>query len=200
MSTYIKDIVMKNLALSIGVAALLLSGCDTKQEQKQTQTQKELEKVEQQIAQKVQESEQKAQEAVKEVEKVVEQAATSVNETVEKVTETIVDESEAPVEAVKETVEQTKEAVAAAVAPKDAGKSGKELFVPCIACHGADAKRPAMNASQVIAGWEVEKTVTALKGYKDGSYGGNMKALMVGQVAKLSDEDIQKLAEYINTL
>ena len=36
---------------------------------------------------------------------------------------------------------------------------------------------------------------TALKGYKDGSYGGAMKGIMKGQASKLSDDDIKGIAE-----
>ncbi|SFV69461.1 Cytochrome C553 (soluble cytochrome f) [hydrothermal vent metagenome] len=38
---------------------------------------------------------------------------------------------------------------------------------------------------------------TALKGYKDGSYGGAMKGVMKGQVAKLTDKDITEIATSI---
>ncbi len=40
-----------------------------------------------------------------------------------------------------------------------------------------------------------DEIVKALKGYKDGSYGGAMKGVMKGQVAKLSDKDIEEIAE-----
>jgi cytochrome c553 len=36
-----------------------------------------------------------------------------------------------------------------------------------------------------------------MKGYKDGSYGGAMKGLMKGQVAALSDADIEAIAQKI---
>ena len=39
--------------------------------------------------------------------------------------------------------------------------------------------------------------IKALKGYKNGSYGGAMKGLMKGQVAKLSTADIVKIATEI---
>lgn len=67
----------------------------------------------------------------------------------------------------------------------------------CAACHGAKFEKPALGKSQVIAGWDAEKTIKALKGYKDGSYGGAMKAVMKGQVARLSDADIEDLAKQI---
>ncbi len=47
-----------------------------------------------------------------------------------------------------------------------------------------------------MASWK--KTLAALNGYKDGSYGGAMKGLMKGQVAKLTDDDIADLADKIS--
>ncbi|WP_458700666.1 c-type cytochrome [Sulfurospirillum sp. 1307] len=77
---------------------------------------------------------------------------------------------------------------------------GASLYKKCSACHGAKAEKKALNKSHVIQGWDKEKIVSALKGYKDGSYGGAMKGLMKGQVSSYSDEDIQKVAEYISKL
>ena len=71
-------------------------------------------------------------------------------------------------------------------------------WAPCAACHGAAGEKPALGKSQIIKGWAVEKTVAALNGYKDGSYGGAMKGVMKGQVARLSDADIQDLATQIS--
>jgi len=73
-------------------------------------------------------------------------------------------------------------------------------FGACAGCHGANGEKAALGKSQVIKGWPVEKSVAALKGYKDGSYGGAMKGVMKGQVARLSDADIQALAEHISKL
>ena len=70
-------------------------------------------------------------------------------------------------------------------------------FAACAGCHGANAEKKALGKSQVIAGWDVAKTEAALKGYKDGSYGGAMKGVMKGQVARLSDADITALANMI---
>lgn len=70
-------------------------------------------------------------------------------------------------------------------------------FAACATCHGANGEKPALGKSQVIAGWDEAKTTAALKGYKDGSYGGAMKAVMKGQVARLSDADIADLAKQI---
>jgi cytochrome c553 len=70
-------------------------------------------------------------------------------------------------------------------------------YAPCAGCHGAKAEKKALGKSAVIAGWDAAKTEAALKGYKDGSYGGAMKGVMKGQVARLSDADIADLAKQI---
>lgn len=97
---------------------------------------------------------------------------------------------------VKAVAEAPKEAVPAVVATVD----GAKLFKACSSCHGAKAEKKALGKSQVIAGWESSKIVNALNGYKDGSYGSTMKAVMQGQAAKLSDADIKALAAYISKL
>lgn len=74
---------------------------------------------------------------------------------------------------------------------------GAAVYKKCASCHGANAEKPALGKSQVIAGWDVAKTVASLNGYKDGSYGGAMKGVMKGQVMSMSDADIQAVAEFI---
>ena len=77
---------------------------------------------------------------------------------------------------------------------------GASLYNKCAGCHGAKAEKKALNKSQVIQGWDKAKLVTALNGYKDGSYGGAMKGLMRGQVAGYDDKQIEEVAEYISKL
>ena len=67
----------------------------------------------------------------------------------------------------------------------------------CIGCHGANFEKKAMGVSKVVKDMSKEDIVKALKGYKDGSYGGSMKALMKSQVASLSDADINAIADTI---
>ena len=74
------------------------------------------------------------------------------------------------------------------------------LFNTCKGCHGALGEKVAMGKSKVIADMNSTQIESALLGYKDGSYGGSMKALMKGQVMRLSAEDIKTLSEYIPTL
>lgn len=77
---------------------------------------------------------------------------------------------------------------------------GEALFKKCASCHGQKGEKSALNKSQVIAGWDAAKTEAALKGYKDGTYGGAMKGLMKGQVASYDDAKIKAVSEYIATL
>lgn len=74
------------------------------------------------------------------------------------------------------------------------------LFNSCKGCHGALGEKAAMGKSKIIADLNSTQIESALQGYKDGSYGGSMKALMKGQVMRLSDEDIRTLAGYIPNL
>jgi len=67
----------------------------------------------------------------------------------------------------------------------------------CAGCHGQNFEKSAMGKSKIVKDMAKADIEKALKGYKDGSYGGAMKGIMKGQVAKLSDEDIKAIAEKI---
>lgn len=78
---------------------------------------------------------------------------------------------------------------------------GAGLYKKCVACHGAKAEKKALNKSEIIQGWNVDKLVTSLKGYKAGTLNlHGMGALMKGQVATYDDAKIQAVAEYISGL
>jgi len=74
---------------------------------------------------------------------------------------------------------------------------GTNLFKKCASCHGATGEKHALNKSKVISEMSQEEIVTALTGYKDGTYGGSMKALMKGQVASYNKEQINTVAAFI---
>jgi len=67
----------------------------------------------------------------------------------------------------------------------------------CVGCHGANFEKAALGKSKVVKDMTKENIVAALKGYKDGSYGGAMKGVMKGQADKLSDADIEAIATEI---
>jgi len=78
---------------------------------------------------------------------------------------------------------------------------GESLFnAKCRVCHGNLADRPAYNASSIIAGWNIEKTIHALQGYKHTEYGGRFKSTMEGIAKELSCEEIILLAQHIYKL
>ena len=89
-------------------------------------------------------------------------------------------------------------AVLAILGVTSAFASGADAYKRCAGCHGINGEKKALGKSLAITGWESAKTVAALKGYKDGSYGGAMKGVMKGQVARLSDADIADLAAQIS--
>ncbi len=70
-------------------------------------------------------------------------------------------------------------------------------FAKCVGCHGVNGEKVALGKSKIIKDMTKAEIVTALKGYKDGSYGGVMKGVMKGQVATLSDADIEAIANKI---
>lgn len=74
------------------------------------------------------------------------------------------------------------------------------LYKKCAGCHGNKAQNHALGKSKIIHNFTTKQISEALHGYKNGTYGGTMKAVMAGQVKSLSDEDISVLAKYIPTL
>jgi len=92
-------------------------------------------------------------------------------------------------------------ALATAVATTLMAADGAALYKKCASCHGANAEKKALGKSEVIKGWPKEKIVEALKGYKAGKRNVHgMGMMMKGQVAALSDTDIEALADYISKL
>ncbi len=67
----------------------------------------------------------------------------------------------------------------------------------CEGCHGANFEKSALGKSKIVKDLTKDEIIKALKGYKDGSYGGTMKGIMKSQVAKLSDADIAEIAAKI---
>lgn len=67
----------------------------------------------------------------------------------------------------------------------------------CVGCHGAHFEKKAMGKSIVVADMTHTDIAAALKGYKHGTYGGPMKGLMKGQVAKYSDADLDAFAQTV---
>ena len=144
-----------------------------------------------------------------EVEKVVDTIEMKSTQTI-KETKVEVHKVEKKVEKiVKKAVEPVAEKVVVPVAKKVSAPvakvekpkvDGKQIFSKCIGCHGKSAELAALRKSKIIKGWSTDKVVTALNGYKDGTYGSTMKGVMKSQVKSLSQDDINAVAKYISGL
>ena len=80
-----------------------------------------------------------------------------------------------------------------ALAPAD---QGKRLYPVCAACHGGKGEG---GIGPVLAGQTSDEIASKLAAYKAGETIGAQSALMWGQAAGLSEEDIANLAAYIST-
>ena len=162
--------------------SLLVIGCSdsTKKEETQVETkvvQTPKVEVKQTAIQKVEES----------VKELSESTKTSVTKTVDSIKEKTTD----IVSTVKDTAHNVTDTVVAQTI------DGKALYAGCIGCHGVNGEKKALGKSAVIQGWDSLKTEDALNGYKDGSYGGAMKAIMKGQAAKFNGAQTKAIADYI---
>lgn len=75
--------------------------------------------------------------------------------------------------------------------------AGKEKAAVCSACHGVDGKTPIDPSYAILAGQYRDYLVVALKAYRSG---GRKNAIMGGQAAALSNNDINDLAAYYASL
>jgi cytochrome c553 len=84
--------------------------------------------------------------------------------------------------------------------PADAVAAGRDKFVQCAACHGADGRSTVIPAYPKIGGQSAVYVVNALKAYRDGRRQGTYAAIMAAVAVPLSDADIANLAAYIESL
>ncbi len=78
--------------------------------------------------------------------------------------------------------------------------SGEVLFKTCASWHGLKGEKEALGKYQAITGWDKNRVIKALNGYKDGSYGGVMKSAMKPHVVSKTPEQIDALADFISKL
>lgn len=184
----------KKLWIVLGLSSLLFLGCSE-------QTKEEAKQVSNETIDKVAEVTQKtADKTTQVVEKVKEQTQPVIDKVVEKSKEAV-ESSKEVINKVTQSAVKAKENVEQKIHTATAPKvDGKALYTKCIACHGVNAEKKALNQSKVIQGWESAKILEALSGYKNGTYGGAMKSIMQGQVSNMSEEQLKLLAEYISTL
>lgn len=76
--------------------------------------------------------------------------------------------------------------------------AGKERFNQCISCHGAAAQGSGIFPA--LAGRDASEIAALLQRYRANEVDSPMAAMMVPQAMNLSDEEIQQLAAYLNSL
>jgi len=165
--------------------ALLLLGCSNEQNSSSEEVSQSVQKVAEVVKT---ESKVVAKIVKKEMETTAHKVAKKSDEIVTKIVNKV-EKVEVPKKIVKEITKPIIQKV-----------DGAKLFTKCVSCHGQNAEKKALNKSNIIKGWETNKIVTAINGYKDGSYGSSMKGVMKPQVAKLTKDEVQALAEYISKL
>ena len=78
--------------------------------------------------------------------------------------------------------------------------AGREKYVQCASCHGADGRSTVVPQYPKIGGQTAEYVVNALKAYRDGRRLGTYAAMMAAVAKQLSDADIANLAAYVESL
>lgn len=80
-------------------------------------------------------------------------------------------------------------------------EKGAVVFKKCVACHGAKAEKSYLNKIPVLTTLDPNGMVENMKKYKAGELNlFKMGAVMKGQMASLSEEDMQNVVAYIMTL
>jgi len=105
--------------------------------------------------------------------------------------------AEAPAKEEAKAEAPAKEEAKAEAPAKEEAKSAAPDLSACKGCHGANFEKSAMGKSKIVNTLSKADIEKALKGYKDGSYGGAMKGLMKGQVASFDDAKIKAIAETV---
>lgn len=204
---------MKSALISSFVAILLLTGCQEKtQEEKTTssnveKTQKEVSNSNDELVNKIKDAStnisNKVGEASKQIGEIIEKTSKEVGEDASKVTSDIVKKSDEITKQVKKEVEDKTQKIEKSIddiMKSSSSNQGQQLFLKCAGCHGQNGEIKALGKSEVIQGWDKQKTIDVLNGYKNDTYGKALKGVMKSQVLSLNETEIEALAEYISTL
>ena len=190
---------MRYLIACTCLFALILSGCGEKESEQSEEVKKvETAKTQETIIEVAQNLKQSTSKAIDKAAVIAQNITEKSSEVVAKVTE--------ETKKISETATQKMNIIKKELDSKldkvnlMSNVRGKELYAKCAGCHGLDGKKKALNKSAAIRDWNEEKILSSLRGYKDGTYGGPMKALMTSQVKTLSDEDLKALSAHILTL
>jgi cytochrome c553 len=84
--------------------------------------------------------------------------------------------------------------------PSDALSAGREKYVQCASCHGADGRSTVVPEYPKIGGQSAVYVANALKAYRGGRRQGTYAAIMAEVAKPLTDDDIANLAAYVASL
>jgi len=196
---------MKNILLSSMAAVLLFTGCteEKKEEVKSeksvatTQNNKNIEIIKEKSNEILNSSKEIAVAVKEETLKVVDNSKEMTKDAVEKAKEVSTDVVKQANSVAKEITKSIDDVIESR---SDTNDNAKALYTKCAGCHGQNGEIHALGKSQKINEWDEVKIENALLGYKDGTYGGNMKGVMKAQVMNLSEADIKSLSTYISKM
>lgn len=190
----------KIIILSIVAAAVLFTGCDSKESATDTAT-KAVESTKEAAGHAVNATKEATGKAVDAVEEAASEAAEKTVEVSKKAVDATKEAASQAADSAKEGVATATVAVATAVADSATHIAGEAAYVKCKACHGADGKTIALGKSPAIAGQTKEELITKLNEYKAGTRNvSGMGALMKSQVDSMDDAAIEAVSIYISTL
>ena len=89
---------------------------------------------------------------------------------------------------------------AASATPPTSAELGREKYVQCAACHGADGRSTVIPQYPKIGGQSAPYVINALKAYREGRRLGTFAAIMAEVAKPLTDADIDNLAAYVESL
>lgn len=70
---------------------------------------------------------------------------------------------------------------------------GEAIYGSCAGCHGEKGEK----GNNPLKDQSADELLKKLKGYADGSYGGEKKGVMVNIVKKHNDEELKAVADFI---
>jgi len=194
---------IKKSLIGLAVLGLIFSGCteektiDTETPVVEKKDENTVDKVANGVISHVESTAKKAETLAKNVQEsaspVVKDIANKVKDVQKEISETTLEDAKTKITDVTAPLIKKVQDV---VLPLD----GKALYKKCAGCHGSSAEKKALNKSEIIQNWDKQAIVDALKGYKNGTYGGAMKGVMKSQTVNLSDDEINALAKYITDL
>jgi cytochrome c553 len=81
-------------------------------------------------------------------------------------------------------------------------EEGKALYTKnkCQTCHGVDGKKPTVKGYPIVAGQKKDYIMIQVKDMRDGKRTNGKSKLMVPNIKKMTDQEIELVAEYLSQI